>query len=199
MTNFFKKLKEECARIFNSNKLFLVFLLISFLIGIVIAIINLISFKNIICLNNLIDLCLLGYFKKNINLFGFFLQRFFLCFFVLGLVIVVCCNKYSSYLLCALTLYMAYIIVFNMGVTILCFGFFGVIFSIFVIFLIKFSFLILCLFLGLYLQSSCKTKYFSYVFSNYKFLLCFCFALFAVVLLETILLPLLSSTFIIIF
>lgn len=199
MNNFFKKLKEEFVRIYNSNKLFLVFLLISFLVGIIIAIINLISFKSIICLNNLIDVCLLGYFKKNISLFGFFVQKYFLCLFILILVFLVCSNKYSIYLLCALTLYFAYLIVFNMGVIILCFGFFGVIFAIFNILLTKLCFLLLCLFFGLYLKSNCGCNYFANAIKNYKFLLIICLILFVLVLLEMILLPLLSSTFIIIF
>ena len=199
MTNFFKKLKEEFIRITNSNKLFLVFLLISFVLGISIAIINLISFKNVICLKDLTDFCLSQYFANDISLFAFFLKRFFVCVLIFLFVILICFNKYTSFLLCLLTLYLAYMLVFNMGVVIVCFGFFGVIFAFINILMFSLLYLFIFLSLGLFCKCVNCRNYFFNLCSCFQFPLFLMICLFILCLLEMLLLPFLSSTFIIIF
>lgn len=198
MTNFFKKIKEELIRTINANKLFLIFLLVSFVFGLIIAIINLINLKNIIILKDLKDICLLGFLKNDCSLFGFFLKRFFLSILAIIFVVLICSNKYLSYLLFLLTLYFSYLIVFNMGVVIICFGFFGVIFAIINIFLISVCYLLIIIFSGLYFRCYCGKNYFVNIFSNYQLFLCILAFLLILCLLEMILLPFFSSTFVII-
>jgi len=198
MTNFFKKMKEELIRTINANKLFSIFLLISFVFGLIIAIINLVNLKNIIIIKDLKDFCLLGFLKNDCSLFGFFLKRFFLSLLAIIFVILVCFNKYTSYSLFLLTLYFSYLIVFNMGVVIICFGFFGVIFAILNIFLISLCYLLIIIFSGLYLRHYCGKNYFVNIFSNYQMILCILAILLILCLIEMIVLPFFSSTFVII-
>lgn len=198
MTKFFQKLKNELIDCFCFNRFFLLFLLICFVFGIIIAIINLINLKEIIVLNNLSDCFLLDYLKNDIGLFAFFLKRFFLNLFIYLIIIVVCFNKYTSYILCFLMLYFGYIIVFNMGVFILCFGFFGLIFALINIFLIGICYIFLMIFLSFFCKKSCGRNYFASVFSNYEGLCVLLLALLVLCLIEMILLPLLSSTFVVI-
>lgn len=198
MTNFFKKIKEELIKTINANKIFLIFLLVSFVLGLIIAIINLVNLKNIIILKDLKDFCLLDFLKNDCSLFGFFLKRFFLSFLAIIFVILICFNKYTSYLLFLITLYFSYLIVFNMGVVIICFGFFGVIFAILNIFIISICYLFIIIFSGLYFKCYCGKNYFVNIFSNYQLLLIFITLLLVLCLIEMILLPFFSSTFVII-
>lgn len=198
MTNFFKKLKEEFIKIINCNKLFLVFLLIAFCLGLIIAIINLVSLKSVIIFNNLADVCLLRYLGKEISLFSFFLQRFFAYLLLFCFVILLCFNKFTSFLICFLTLYLTYLFVFDMGVVIICFGFFGIIFAIVNILIFNLCYLCLIFSLSLFCKSCYGRNYFNNLCCQYQFILILLLVLTVLCLLEMILLPLLSSTFIIV-
>lgn len=199
MTNFFRKLKNELIECFCKNKFFLILFVCFFVFGVIVAIVNLINLKNIIILKNLTDNCLLDFLKGDLSLFGFFLRRFFGNILIFLIIFLLCFNKYSSFLVCFWALFCGYFIVFDMGVLIVCFGFFGLIFAFFNTFLLEICYVFLMLLLCFYCKNCCGKYYFSEVFSNYQFLCLMIIFLLLLCFVDMILLSVLSSTFVIVF
>lgn len=122
--------KSKIIEICKNNKLFLLEILLAFLMGVVIAIIYLINCKDFLTFKNLIDNTLFLYLKRNIGLFSFFIRKFFTFILFFLLIFFIFMNKFTKYLYLLVTLYLGYSIIFNMGIIILTFGFFGFIFAI---------------------------------------------------------------------
>ncbi len=200
MKNLIKKIKEEIFYLVKKKPIFIIFFGLAFLIGTVLAIINLFAYREVLSFKNLINSNLFSFLKGNINLFSYFFRNFFVLILVFISVFLVNFNKYFSYIFFALMVYFSYILIFNAGIIIFCFGFFGIIFS-FVYFLII-NLLYLLIFFILYLFfyfSNKNNRYLCEIKQNCIFPL-FLFCLIIILnILETILLPLFSSTFIIVF
>lgn len=201
MKNFLNKLKRDYLDCTNNNKIFLVFLLCFFVCGIVIAIICHFRFRDFLTLNNLTDKLLLNYIKKSSSLFSYFILKFFNLILISLILILICFNKYLSYLTCILMLYLGYCLTFNFCLIILLFGVFGFIYGLIllVIFGLIYSFILfsICLF--------CRNIHFCHNTSYFKelknllpiFLTCL-IIIFILLILEIILMPMLSNTFIIV-
>ena len=139
---------------------------------------------------------MLAYIVKEISLFSFFIKRFFLNLFVFGLILLLCFNKLCSYVVALITIYLGYSIIFNMGVLIICFGFFGFIYSL--IYLIV-SFLLILSMIVFALNCryhNCSHGYILSVIRCRTTIVCLLFVV-LILILETILTPILCSTFII--
>lgn len=199
MTNFFKKLKEECGNLLCGGKLFLVFLLIVFLLGLIIGIINVVNLRNYISCQNLLNKTMLCYLKHDISIFSFFFRRLLFVIIVYFCLILICFNKYTSFIFFLYVLYFSYALVFNMSVMIICFGFFGVIFSIVNILLLSLIQIFCYTWLVLCLQKFSGKCYFQNLSCGYQMPLTILIFLLISVLLESLLLPIFSFTFIVVF
>jgi len=193
--NDFKKQVIDCIK---NNSLFSVLIFSAFFIGVVIAVINLITFKEILSFKNLIDVPLYLYIKQDISLFSFFIRKFFLVLLLCIISFLLCTNKFTKYIYLFICVYLGYVIVFNMGIIIICFGFFGFVFAFLITLLLNaLYFLVLSLIVLNCNECLCLNNY----FINFKnrlplFLILLGFVL-LVALIEMLLTALLSSIFII--
>ena len=200
MIDFIKNCFNKSKCYFKEHKFCCLITLACFFLGIIIAIITLINLKSVLSLNNLNDSLLLLFLKKEIGLFTFFIRRFFIIFLIVVVIFLLCFNKYLSFINCLLFVYLGYIICFNIGVITICFGFFGLIFSIIInlVFGILYSLCFLTMFL--FFNNCCAKK--SYIFNiknNFNFLLFLLIFVLILLILETLLTPIFSSVFIVIF
>ena len=196
MLIFLKDLKRQVLECFAKKKVFLILIISTFLLGVIIAVISLFGLRDILSFRNLLDNPLCLYIKKDINLFSFFIRRFFLLLLCGCVCFLLILNKYTKYFCLLIFLYLSYFFVFNMGIIIISFGFFGLLFAIFVmlLFWLLYLFLLLC-FVMLCLNSNCK---YSKDYKTYLIFGLFIMVLFFLLaLLEMILTALLSSAFII--
>lgn len=199
MINFIRRVKDEVFSLIVENKIFLLFFLIPFVLGIVLAIIYLINFKEVLTIKNLIDTCLYKYLKCEISLFAYLIRRFllFLLFFIC--IFAFHCNKFTQFLTFALVLYYSYFICFNMGIVIICFGFFGFLYALIMYLVLGILYLLLLLIMALFCKQ-CKMSgnYLGSCKKGYPICCVLVGALLVLNIIEIILLPILSSTFIII-
>lgn len=200
MFNEIKKIKDDLkAKIFSQN-IFLIFMLSIILLGIIIAIITVINANKYITISNLIDKAFYSYLKCDITIFSFFIKRFFLILILSIIIFLLNFNKYLSFLCFGLMLYLSYFIFFNLMVIIICFGFFGILYSL-IMLILYLAYLLLFLTLIMLCRNLtlCNGSYLS---NCQKSLITFGVvfgALIIVLILEMILTPFLTSTFIIIY
>lgn len=200
MISYFNKLKKDVLDSIYINKLFLVFLLIAFILGVILAFICFFNFKNVITIKNLTDKLLLNYFKCNYSLFKFFILKLLLISSLIVFVIIICANKISKYLMCFISLYYSYCLIFNLCVISLIFGFFGFIFALTIVFLLGLIYFLLVIVLMLLCLN--KNNYCCNYFFNLRnilnYILIIYGLIFIILILEIIFIPLMSNTFIII-
>ena len=113
MNNFFYKLKREFKNRVKENKLFLVFLFSFFILGIVISIICYIKFRDVITIKNLTDKFLIDFLKGQKSIFGYCFLKLLKFLLIYFLVILLCYNNYSCYLICLYVLYSILLIVLH--------------------------------------------------------------------------------------
>lgn len=198
MPKLLNDFKRNIFKSIKNNKIFFMFILSAFFIGVIIGVISLIAYKEIIVFKNLIDNPLYLYIKHDISLFSFFIRKLLLLLLIAVISFLLCLNKISKYLYLLISLYLGYLMIFNMGVIIICFGFFGFIFALINILLIG---LLYFLILTLIVLNCNDCLCFNNVLMQCKnrlsvFLLLLVLLVIACVL-EMLLVPLFSSTFII--
>lgn len=199
MLKILKKIKDDIFSLLSESKVYLLFFAIPFTLGIILGIIYLVNFKEVLTIKNLIDFRLYRYLTNEISLFVFFLRNFFLLVLFNIFIFIFHLNRYTQFLCFVLILYLSYYLCFNTGIVILCFGFFGIIYSLVYYLIFGLCFIILlsimivfcrqCLLSGNYINS-CKNGYPLIVF-----LMC---ASLVLCLVQLVLLPFMTSTFIIV-
>lgn len=200
MNNFFNKLKRDYYEALKCNKLFLVFLLSFFVLGIIIAIICFIRFNSYLTIGNLTDKLMLDYLKRSCGVFRFFILRFLFYLLLVAIIVLLCCNKYSCFVVCFLMLYLGYNIIFNLCLITLCFGFFGFLYGLIVVFVLGLIFAFVLFSISILCCNCLKScyGYFKEIGNIYTLLLLAIGIIFVLLILQIILMSLLSSTFIIV-
>lgn len=200
MNNFICKLKRDYKDCLVNNKLFLVFFISFFILGIIIAIICYIQFRDIITIKNLTDKFLIDFLKGQKSIFGYCFLKFLKFILIYFLVILLCYNNFSCYLICLYVLYFSYSLVFNLCLISLCFGFFGFIFGLLFILLFGLMYLMLICSLSLFCKSYCKNcrRYFDIFYDNCQGFLIILGITLILLILELIFIPMLTKTFIIV-
>ena len=199
MNTFFYKLKREFKNHVKENKLFLVFLFSFFILGIVISIICYIKFRDVITIKNLTDKFLIDFLKGQKSIFGYCFLKLLKFLLIYFLVILLCYNNYSCYLICLYVLYFSYSLIFNLCLITLCFGFFGFIYGLLFILIFGLIYLILIGCLSL-LCKNCRNyrTYFATICENYLGILIILGLTLILLILELIFIPMLTKTFIIV-
>lgn len=200
MNNFVYKLKREFKDCAKENKLFLVFLCSFFILGIVISIICYIKFRDVITIKNLTDKFLIDFLKGQKSIFSYCFLKFLKFLLIYFLVILLCYNNFSCYLICLYVLYFSYSLIFNLCLITLCFGFFGFIYGLFFILIFGLIYLILIISLSLFCKNYCKNcrGYFATICENYLGILIILGLTLILLILELIFVPILTKTFIIV-
>jgi len=192
-------MKRKIINCFSKNKVYLIFLLSAFFIGFFIGIIVLIKYRSVIIIDNLTDSCLCEYLKEKISLLTFIFKRFFTIVLILLVILFISFNKYSCYLNALIFIYFGYILAFNTGVIIICFGFFGIIYSIISILFLGLVYSLILLMAMMICRDICvcEFNYFIKLKENCLFFIALIVLLLFACILEIILLPFLTSTFLI--
>jgi len=192
-------LKKKLTDCLITNKIFFILIVSTFFLGMIIAIIYLITFREVITFQNLIDYHLYAYIKQDINLFSFFIRIFFTFILLSVFLFLIFTNKITKYLFFLISLYFGYFIVFNMGVIIISFGFFGFIFAIIVTFLFGLMYFIFLSLIALNCNECSYSNYFYNCKNRFNIFLALLIMFLILSILEILLMPLFSSTFIIIY
>lgn len=199
MLSFLKEIKRKLMDCFHKHKIIFIFLMIAFFTGVLIGLISIINFRKIITIKNLTDSCLYTYIKDNSGLFIFFFKRFFRVIVILIAVIIISCNKYTYFINGLILLYLGYILIFNIGVIIICFGFFGLIYasiSMLLLGLLYCFIILLTMLIGL----DCNRCYNGYIYgikTNIILFLTIIVSILIISIVEMLILPFLTSTFLI--
>jgi len=203
MKNYFNKLKEFLFDGILNNKIFLVFLLCFFVIGLIVAVISFVSFKDYISLYNLSDKLLLNHILHNFSGFKYFILKLLVYILIFFVVLLLCSNNILKYFISLIILYLSYNLLFNFLLITYIFGLFGCIFAIVNILIIGLiNIALIIIFALICLQAKFEYNCYNYFNSIYSILpvLLVIVAGFVVVLfLQALLIPILSNTFVIIY
>lgn len=200
MNNFIYKLKRDFKDCVENNKLFLVFLLSFFILGTIIAIICYIKFRDVLTIKNLTDKIFIDFLKGQKSIFGYCFLKFFKFVIVYILVILLCFNNFSCYVICLYILYFSYGLTFNLCLITLCYGFFGFIYGLIFLLIFGLLFLLLIVSLSLFCKNYCKNckGYFNIFYDNWQEFLIILGITLSLLILELIFVPMLTKTFIIV-
>lgn len=199
MSIFLNEIKRKVLDCFKVNKVYFIFLISFFLLGVIIGLISVFTYFKILDINNLTDSCLLNYLKDKIGLFSFLIRRFFHIFLIFISIFIISFNKFTCFLNSVILLYLGYILIFNLSVIIICFGFFGVIYSLISILIIGLA-LNLLLIITMMICRDCCLCNFGFLNGckdNFILFLILLALILVLCILEILLLPFLSSTFIV--
>lgn len=204
MLNCLNEIWDSIVFSIKKHKVFFFVLLSCILITLIVSVITSISYFHYFTIQNLTDKLLVEYLNKKIGLISYFFKRLFQYIFLIALIYLFSCNKYTIFINVLLCCFITFNVVFNFIILISLFGLFGLIHGILVTLLCGTICLLVLIILTLLLYSftlSCSNigDYFTQFKNISKIILATLLVFSIITLFEILIIPFSTTTFIVVF